>query len=295
MTAVHLPKPMNWQDFESAMRVLVACDIADPTTQMHGRQGQKQDGVDIYGRRAGGGWVGVQCKLRLDRPITVDELRAELEKARGFEPPLAEYVLATTAKRNKAIQREARRLTEASQSGPHPIAVSVWSWDDIEQMAAVHAAARKAFDPDSATQAASPSPHDRDLLGRFRGMAPQATRDFLWQHSFRGGTLQALLEPFDQMAETFQGLDNEFDDAEVQAAFAPVMMALARFVKLAESCLNSDDRHPHVLTPQTDDDRRNRVRTQATRDRVAQIEASARRLFELMETFLRLARERIGS
>jgi len=94
---------------------------------MNGRQGQSQHGVDVYGRRGGdGAWVGVQCKRRLDKPVTARGLREELEKAKRFQPPIAEFVLATTAPRDAAIQEEARRLTEAMRATPRPIILSVW-------------------------------------------------------------------------------------------------------------------------------------------------------------------------
>jgi len=58
-----IPKPKNWQDFERAMWVLARSEWNDPNAQRHGRQGQSQHGVDIFGQRNGNGtWIGIQCK-----------------------------------------------------------------------------------------------------------------------------------------------------------------------------------------------------------------------------------------
>ena len=45
-----IPPPKNWQDFESLCADLWTKIWKDPDTQMHGRQGQAQYGVDVYGR-----------------------------------------------------------------------------------------------------------------------------------------------------------------------------------------------------------------------------------------------------
>ena len=47
---LQIPPPANWQDFKT-----LCCDLwraiwKDPNTQKNGRQGQQQNGVNIYGR-----------------------------------------------------------------------------------------------------------------------------------------------------------------------------------------------------------------------------------------------------
>ena len=65
MATVELPPPESWKEFEA-----LCCDLwrrlwNDPATQRHGRQGQPQQGVDVFGRpERGGEWAGVQCKLK---------------------------------------------------------------------------------------------------------------------------------------------------------------------------------------------------------------------------------------
>ena len=82
-----VPKPKNWQDFEGKSCILFRCILSDPGTSSHGRGGQAQQGVDIYGRRGGQGdhWVGIQCKLKGDaEDITKSQLEIEIARAKNF-------------------------------------------------------------------------------------------------------------------------------------------------------------------------------------------------------------------
>lgn len=149
VSSVSLPKPKNWQDFESQTRVLVACVLNDPGTQKNGRSGQQQRGVDVYGYRdrRTDCLVGVQCKEKLETEVTEEELRAELEKAKSFKPEISEFIQITTAPRDQKIQEVARIITAELAATDRQIRVSVWGWEDVEENAVQHAEAWKAFDP----------------------------------------------------------------------------------------------------------------------------------------------------
>jgi tetratricopeptide (TPR) repeat protein len=148
LSNTRLLKPKDWQDFERKTRALFACVLADPNTQMNGRTGQPQHGVDIWGYRNGdpNRLVGIQCK-QSDDPVTVAELEAELEKAKGFRPPIKQFFLVTTAPRDARIQQRARALTENLSQTERPIFVAVWGWQDVEEQAAKYVDAHRAFDP----------------------------------------------------------------------------------------------------------------------------------------------------
>lgn len=147
LSSTSIPKPKNWQDFENKTRELFACVLNDPNTQQNGRSGQKQNGVDVYGYRSEHSLVGVQCKKKLDTAVTDEELLAEVKKAKNFKPKIAEFILVTTAPRDQKIQEAARQITEDLAQTDHPIRVSVWGWDDVEENASKHDKAWKAFDP----------------------------------------------------------------------------------------------------------------------------------------------------
>ena len=149
LSNVSLPKPKNWQDFERHTCVLFACVLNDPTTQQNGRSGQQQHGVDIFGKREKRHdcLVGVQCKEKMEAQVTEEELRAELDKAKNFKPPISEFILVTTAPRDQKIQEAARIITGELATTDQPIRVSVWGWEDVEYHASQHETAWNAFDP----------------------------------------------------------------------------------------------------------------------------------------------------
>lgn len=128
-----LPIPRNWQDFEDICYSLWKDIWLDPNTQKHGRMGQNQAGVDIFGRPAKDSQhCGVQCKDkdgRLGSILTAKELCKEATKATGFTPALNSFTLATTSPRDVNIQSYYRELND---DRIFPFDVYVWSWDDIE-------------------------------------------------------------------------------------------------------------------------------------------------------------------
>lgn len=134
-STLQIPPPSNWQDFES-----LCCDLwreiwKDPNTQKNGRQGQPQNGVDIFGRpEQGMEWAGIQCKGKdnyADKALTKDEVIKGIEKAKFFTPKLSQFIIATTGFKDSRIQKLAREITkEHLHNGL--FSVSVWAWDDIK-------------------------------------------------------------------------------------------------------------------------------------------------------------------
>lgn len=163
-----IPKPKNWQDFERCCQILFDCILRDPHVQRNGRIGQPQHGVDVYGRRDSEDtqWVGVQCKGKEEGfggQVTEKELRAEIDKARTFEPPLAEYFLVTTAPNDAAIQTVARKITDENETSGQPLSVSVWGWGELESHIAEHRRAYQAFHPDV-------TPHTDEIFARLEDL-----------------------------------------------------------------------------------------------------------------------------
>lgn len=129
---VILPAPDNWQDFEQICQRLWKEIWCDANTQLNGRSGQPQSGVDVYGKPIYTEfWAGVQCKdkdANLGSKLKASELSAECNKAKSFKPTLNSFSLATTAARDKSIQEHARVLNAKKT---YPFDIHVWSWDDI--------------------------------------------------------------------------------------------------------------------------------------------------------------------
>lgn len=126
------PPPSNWQDFERLCFDVYSRLWRTNDAQMHGRLGQPQAGVDVYGTdRLENVFVGVQCKGKdqgFDNPLTATELREEVQKAISFDPPLEVFILATTAPNDEAIQGLARDITKRhKQKGLFEVRVEGWT------------------------------------------------------------------------------------------------------------------------------------------------------------------------
>jgi hypothetical protein len=131
-SASQIPPPKNWQEFETLCWDLWRRIWNAPNTQKNGRSGQAQFGVDVSGRR-GLTWAGLQAKGKdnfADQRVTVPELRAEVEKAKGFTPMLGEFILATTGPKDATVEQVAREITDAHRA-TGLFSVTVLGWEDI--------------------------------------------------------------------------------------------------------------------------------------------------------------------
>ena len=127
------PPPGTWEEFESLCADLYELVWKDPATERHGRQGQPQAGVDIYGRPDGKSYTGVQCKKKDIWPakdLTTDEIDEEVEKAKTWQPGLKHFIIATTAPNDKTVQAHVRAITDAHKK-KKLFSVSVASWNEI--------------------------------------------------------------------------------------------------------------------------------------------------------------------
>lgn len=124
--------PKSWEKFEDLTCALFAAVWKQPATQKNGRQGQSQNGVDVYGqpKNAEHRWHGVQCKGKnagLGAKVTKEEFDTELKKAETFEPNLSHWTLATTAPNDATLQKHVRKISAArTKSGKFPVDIMFW-------------------------------------------------------------------------------------------------------------------------------------------------------------------------
>ena len=125
VTGFLLPPPLNWQEFEILCRDLFAEIWNDPTTQLNGRSGQQQAGVDIFGKpKDGAGWAGIVCKA--SRSLNTVDISYSVQAALEFTPQLSYFIVATTAARDVKTQERVRKIADSV-----PFQVSVYFWDDF--------------------------------------------------------------------------------------------------------------------------------------------------------------------
>ncbi|SDX17760.1 hypothetical protein SAMN05216317_1543 [Nitrosomonas eutropha] len=126
ITNSRLPAPNGWDKFEDICRSAFALRLANQNLARHGRQGQKQNGVDIYGVDSVGYMIGVQCKNTI-AGITENLVRSECAKAEDFSPTLSELYIATTADRDAKIQGFARIFSdERRKQNLFPVHIVFW-------------------------------------------------------------------------------------------------------------------------------------------------------------------------
>ena len=120
VAATQIPKPKDEQAFERACVTLFQGVLNDPNVQTHGRRGQGQKAVDIYGYRNqdAAHLVGIQCKLKgPEGELTEREVRDEVAEALTFDPPLREYIMVTTAPDRAKLQSVARDVAVWQRAG----------------------------------------------------------------------------------------------------------------------------------------------------------------------------------
>jgi len=165
-TDKQIAPPKSWEKFEDLCLALFKQIWGDPLAVKHGRKGQPQRGVDIYGcvDASGATLQAVQCKgkdANYGAKATVAELKAELAKADKFEPPLQKWIFATTAPADFKLQAAARRLSkERAKKGR--FSVSVLGWEDIQSLLASHPDVLKLFYPE----------HALDIVALVRALKP---------------------------------------------------------------------------------------------------------------------------
>jgi Flp pilus assembly protein TadD len=132
ITAIEIPKPKNWQDFQRGCVPLFRNLIRDEHLQEWGRDGQNQKGIDLHGYRDGNRTqpVGVQCR-RIKNALTEKALRTDVEAAREIKPALTEIIFATVSDTNVKIQEAAARLTEELHESGWSCRVIVMGWQNL--------------------------------------------------------------------------------------------------------------------------------------------------------------------
>jgi hypothetical protein len=134
-TGSHLPQPKDWNEFEDICADLFGREWGDRNAFRYGRQGQRQDGIDIYGKPSNGGAAAVQCKGRRKwppRPMTTDDIDEAVAEAKKFRHPITEFTIATTADDDRDIQDHALEITREHKS-KGLFSVHVFGWGELSR------------------------------------------------------------------------------------------------------------------------------------------------------------------
>lgn len=134
-------RPKNWQDFELLCANLWKSEYSCYDINLHGRLGQNQHGVDVYGYINNGSELfGIQCKGKDEynhSQITKNEIDREITKALTFEPNLSLFIFATTSPRDEEIQKYIR-IKDQEYFQSHKVHITIKFWDCIEELLDFH-------------------------------------------------------------------------------------------------------------------------------------------------------------
>lgn len=123
------PKPISWDEFERISLSAFGLRWDNPNLTRHGRQGQAQQGVDIYGKDNLERLVGVQCKNTINS-ISEALVDVEVKNAESFKPQLSSLFIATTADSDAPLQSYVRDLSN-KRHRDEKFTVDIIFWDSI--------------------------------------------------------------------------------------------------------------------------------------------------------------------
>ena len=103
-TSMLLPPPTSGDDFEKVALSALRIKWRSPNLVRHGRTGQAQQGVDIYGPDDLGHLVGVQCKLTASD--IADDPESLILQAEAFQPPISPSSSRPQAQQMRSSNRQ---------------------------------------------------------------------------------------------------------------------------------------------------------------------------------------------
>lgn len=217
----HLPKPTDWDAFERIVCSVAQIRFDNPDFTLHGRKGQAQDGVDIYGRGNSGKFVGLQCK-NTTKGISNALISKEVALAEKFEPPLGKLYIATSAETDASNQDFVRRMSE-ERLAQGKFEVHILFWREICDELGRDPPRMRLHFPflDALPVLKRPSSHDQDLFNRFQSDLPLTpTIRLLSEHDFRFDFKEDSLSPLQIFVDAWRLPDAEFIDPVLKQAFS---------------------------------------------------------------------------
>lgn len=219
---LHAPPPKGWDEFEDIVCSAAKNRWRNPDFTRHGRQGQCQDGVDVYGKDDKGQMIGLQCKNTVHEinETTVDN---EVKKAAAFKPPLTKLYIATTASTDKNIQAYVRKLSAKRRTvGGFEVNILFWNdiWNDLTLEVERVYQHYPQLNPAMVAPQTEPS-HDLRLFNEFQSTFPfnPAVR-LLREHDFGAPFLRELIQPLYDFVSTWDQPEKFFFDRELQSSLA---------------------------------------------------------------------------
>ncbi len=127
-TAFSNLKPESWIEFESLCLEVAKKKWGNyKSAYLYGRNGQKQDGVDIF-VEFDSYTYGIQCKDVED--FTWSKIEKELKKVKDSDFKLNKYIIMTSSLRDTKIQKNMLKYNNENTDKIH---LEILFWEDIEK------------------------------------------------------------------------------------------------------------------------------------------------------------------
>lgn len=141
------PQPADWQHFERLSRALFS-EYFGVTFQTHGKSGQRQNGIDIYGNLRGR-LIGIQCKGRniaCNATLKISDIDKAIQDADTFQHQLSDFYILTTAQDDAKLQQYAIGVSQQRKLFKK-CSVHIFGWGSIEQIIAQCPKAQNSYYP----------------------------------------------------------------------------------------------------------------------------------------------------
>ena len=282
--------PRGWDEFEDIVCSAAKSRWSHPNFTRHGRSGQAQSGVDIYGDDDQGQLVGLQCKNTWNG-VSENSIKEEVALAEAFRPSLSKLYIATTAETDKNIQLFVRELSAVrNKAGLFEVDILFWNdvWHDLtldEKRVYQHF-------PHLKPKTTEPS-HDLRLYTDFQLLLPfEPTIRLLREHDFGGSFHKDTIKPLYRFYEEWDQPEKEFIDDELQAALKALYVE-ARNLSNQLTSRTSPVGDGSSYSVFTDNMRREGRRPPSVIEDAQVLNEEASKFVPLYESFIRLCRRKL--
>ena len=257
-------RPKNHQDFEELCLSLLRAYWKCPELQRYGISGQAQHGVDIIDVSGQDPLRAAQCKLHEEgKATTPADVTKEVEKVKGFQPPLDRYVIMTTGKVGREVQDLLLTINREHRKEKLFI-VEVFGWSRIEGLLDEYPDVREWYEggasaaafggieskidkPSEVAPQLSAPDHGDDAQDGFHAEIDEA-REYLKKHDYLMAKLllqRIKVRNWDKL--------NPRHKFRVFTHLASVEMSLDNFKGAAELCLEAKTYQPDDETARTNE------------------------------------------
>ncbi|WP_422343435.1 hypothetical protein [Parasphingorhabdus sp.] len=241
-----VPPPKSWDEFEDIMLAAAKLRWNNTDFERHGRNGQKQDGVDVFGHDDDECHIGVQCKNTIGG-VTIKVVKEEIANAEAFEPALDKLYIATTAKRDAPLQKAVRLLSK-DRRAVDKFRISILFWDDVCQDLATDDDVFYAHYPQFRGKVDEARVHDRALYDQLTTLlSSKNVIGFLDQNNMAGFSfVQAKFEPLWEFLYEWNVPEREFLSPELETIRNALWKKIDAYTSLLSAetfATHNPDRH----------------------------------------------------